>query len=56
MFLSRDAFDLGEKILQDSKDTKDQQDRLKRIEEELVELQTQVENEVKTHFFTETCK
>ncbi|KAJ8045742.1 Fibrous sheath-interacting protein 1 [Holothuria leucospilota] len=43
----QEAFELGEKILQDHKVSRDYKDRLKQIEEELVALQTQVEKEVK---------
>ncbi|PIK40765.1 hypothetical protein BSL78_22383 [Apostichopus japonicus] len=42
---SQEAFELGEKILQENRETRDHQDRLKQIEDELVQLQTQVERE-----------
>lgn len=42
----QEAFELGEKILQDHKVSRDYKDRLKQIEEELVALQTQVEKEI----------
>lgn len=44
---SQEAFELGEKILQENRETRDHQDRLKQIEDELVQLQTQVEREVR---------
>ena len=41
------AFDLGERILKDTKIEQSQQQRLKNIEQELVSLQNQVDNEVR---------
>ncbi|XP_054758472.2 fibrous sheath-interacting protein 1-like [Lytechinus pictus] len=40
------AFDLGERILKDTKVEQSQQQRLKNIEQELTSLQNQVENEI----------
>ncbi|XP_785087.2 fibrous sheath-interacting protein 1 [Strongylocentrotus purpuratus] len=40
------AFDLGERILKDTKIEQSQQQRLKNIEQELVSLQNQVDNEI----------
>ncbi|XP_072182342.1 fibrous sheath-interacting protein 1-like [Diadema setosum] len=40
------AFELGERILQETKESRTQQERLKDIEEELAHLQLQVEDEI----------